>query len=64
MAVNHSLDSMRYAFGPLVGWEPLEHQHVLAKDPMRLGWRCRLLECGFFKPAEEFDGMRVVGGGS
>ena len=62
--VSHSEDSMRYAFGPLMGREPLDHEHVLVKDPTRLGWQCRLLGCGFFKPAEEFDDVPMVGGGS
>ncbi|MFG2970800.1 hypothetical protein ACGFZS_46780 [Streptomyces sp. NPDC048288] len=69
MTVNHSTDAMRYAYGPLLGREPLEHEHILAKDPMWLGWRCQLLGCGFFKPAAEFDGVAVLtgegaGGGS
>ena len=58
--MNHSVDSMRYAYGPLLGTEQLKHAHVLVKDPARLGWRCRLLGCGFFKPAEEFDGIRIL----
>lgn len=57
-----------YAFGPLVGEWAERHQHLLAKDPTRLGWKCEVSGCGFFKPAEEFDGLAVqddrVGGGS
>jgi len=59
--VNHAVD-MKYAFGPLMGRASLDHGHVLAKDPMRLGWRCRLLGCGFFKPAGEFDDVTVLPG--
>jgi hypothetical protein len=62
--VNHDVDSMVYAFGPLLGEWAEQHQHLLVKDPMRLGWKCEVAGCGFFKPAGEFDGMRVVGGGS
>ncbi|MFD8839845.1 hypothetical protein [Streptomyces griseofuscus] len=36
------------------------HQHVLAKDPLRLGWQCLAQGCRFFKPAGEFDGMRTL----
>lgn len=60
--MNRSLDSMRYAYGTLVGEEPLEHAHVLAKDPQRLGWKCEVAGCGFFKPAGEFDGIRLAPG--
>jgi hypothetical protein len=38
------------------------HQHLLAKDPTRLGWKCTAAGCGFFKPAEEFDGIAVLMG--
>jgi len=55
---------MAYAFGPLLGEWAEEHQHLLAKDPTRLGWMCRVEGCGFVKPAEEFDGIALVGGGS
>ncbi|WP_329376062.1 hypothetical protein [Streptomyces sp. NBC_01483] len=37
-----------------------EHLHVLAKDPLRLGWRCGFEGCGFFKPAGEFDGIAIL----
>jgi hypothetical protein len=60
--VNHSLDSMVYAFGPLLGEWAERHQHLLVKDPRRLGWKCEVPGCGFFKPAEEFDGIRLVPG--
>ena len=39
------------------------HQHLLVKDPTRLGWKCAAAGCGFFKLAEEFDGIALVGGG-
>lgn len=58
--MNHSLDSMVYAFGPLLGEWAAEHQHLLAKDPMRLGWRCEVAGCRFFKPAAEFDGIEIL----
>lgn len=57
--MNHSLDSMVYALGPLLG-EWAEHQHLLVKDPMRLGWKCEVMGCRFFKPAKEFDGIRIL----
>ena len=66
--MSHSLDSMVFAFGPLLGEWAEEHQHLLVKDPTRLGWKCEAAGCHFFKPAEEFDGIAVlgerVGGGS
>ena len=58
--MNHSLDSMVYAFGPLLGEWAEPHQHLLVKDPMRLGWKCEIAGCRFFKPAEEFDGIVMV----
>lgn len=62
--MNHAVDSMVFALGPLLGegWAG-EHQHLLVKDPMRLGWKCEVAGCGFFKPAEEFDGIAVTEGG-
>ena len=39
-----------------------EHQHVLVKDPLRLGWRCDVPDCRHFKPAGEFDGIRILPG--
>lgn len=60
--MNHSLDSMVYAFGPLLGEWATEHQHLLVKDPRHLGWMCEVAGCRFFKPAEEFDGIVVLGG--
>lgn len=36
-----------------------DHDRLLLKDPYRLGWSCQLTGCGFFKPAEEFDGLAV-----
>ena len=39
-----------------------EHQHVLVKDPLRLGWRCDVPGCRHFKPAGEFDGIRILPG--
>lgn len=59
--MNHSRDSMVFAFGPLLGETAGAHQHLLVKDPMRLGWKCGVAGCGFFKPAEEFDAIRVQG---
>lgn len=58
--MNHSRDSMAYAFGPLLGEWAEQHQHILVKDPERLGWKCEVEGCGFFKPAEEFDGIAVL----
>lgn len=60
--MNHSLDSMRYAWGPLLGEWAAEHQHLLVKDLMRLGWKCEVSGCRYFKPAEEFDAMRILPG--
>lgn len=39
--------------------QELAHDHLLMKDPRRLGWRCQAEGCGFFKPAHEFDAMQV-----
>ena len=59
--MNHTLDSMVYMYGPLLAARMrLQHHHVLAKDPLWLGWRCQVDGCRFFKPAGEFDGVRVL----
>lgn len=40
------------------------HDHLLVKDTYICGWRCQVDGCRFFKPAEDFDAARWVGGGS
>lgn len=57
--MNHSVDSMVYALGPLLGEWAEAHHHLLVKDPRYLGWKCEVAGCQFFKPAEEFDGITV-----
>lgn len=58
--MNHSVDSVAYLVGALLGEWAAEHQHLLVKDPRRLGWMCEAAGCRFFKPAEEFDGITVL----
>lgn len=61
--MNHSLDSAVFTCGPLLseGEDATGHRHLLVKDPTRLGWKCGVAGCGFFKPAEELDAIRVQG---
>ncbi|MET4670820.1 hypothetical protein [Streptomyces sp. PvR018] len=63
MSGYHHMDSALYAMAQATP-RVADHHHVLVKHPTRFGWSCRLEGCGFFKPAEEFDGLRLVGGGS
>ncbi|WP_145503149.1 hypothetical protein [Streptomyces sp. CFMR 7] len=63
MSSYHHMDSVLYSM-PLAASRTADHQHVLAKHPTRFGWVCQLEGCGLFKPAEEFDDVRLVGGGS
>jgi len=69
--VDHYTDNLQYMSDGLAARQT-EHDHLLTKDPRRLGWRCKVLGCRFFKPAAEFDGLglaervddEVPGGGS
>ncbi|MFM9616846.1 hypothetical protein ACKI14_02650 [Streptomyces turgidiscabies] len=57
--VDHRMDGWLYMMSAVTAMTPL-HDHLLMKDPLRLGWCCRLAGCGFFKPADEFDGITVL----
>lgn len=57
--VDHMRDSWLYMMEAPAGRRH-DHDHLLMKDSRRLGWRCQVEGCGFFKPAQEFDGMRAA----
>jgi len=60
--VDHARDSWIYMMSAVTAMssQELTHDHLLMKDPRRLGWRCQVERCGFFKPAHEFDAMRIA----
>lgn len=58
---DHARDSWLYMM-EAVADRQRDHDHLLVKDPRRLGWMCRVAWCAFFKPAGEFDGIRLVPG--
>ncbi|MCZ4510415.1 hypothetical protein O3Q52_19925 [Streptomyces sp. ActVer] len=53
------MDSWLYMASAVASLQP-KHDHLLAQDPLPLGWRCQVQGCGFFKPAGEFDGLRLL----
>lgn len=59
MMVDHRMDSWLYIVEAVAAMKPA-HDHLLMKDPRRLGWGCRVVGCGFFKSAREFDGIALV----
>lgn len=57
--IDHRMDSWLYMMSAVATLQP-KHDHLLVKDQLRLGWRCQAQGCRFFKPAEEFEGLRVL----
>ncbi|MFD6490659.1 hypothetical protein [Streptomyces sp. NPDC060188] len=57
---DHWMDSYLFMMTAVAATQRPSHSHLLVKDPLRLGWRCRAQECRFFKPAHEFDGIREL----
>lgn len=54
----HRMDSYLYMMSAFAARQS-RHDHLLMKDPRQLAWRCQAEDCGFTKPAHEFDGIRV-----
>lgn len=57
--VDRQRDALRWVLDDLAA-QDRRHDHLLIKDPYQLGWRCDVRGCRFFKPAHEFDVMRVA----
>ncbi|MGW0577752.1 hypothetical protein ACWD25_17660 [Streptomyces sp. NPDC002920] len=57
--VDLRMDSFVYIATAVASLRP-RHNHLLVKDPFRLGWHCEVAGCRFFKPAEEFDRVRTT----
>lgn len=57
--MDHMTDSWLYLVTALAAMEP-PHDHLLRIDPRRLGWRCQVEGCDFFKAACEFNGMQAA----
>ena len=57
--IDHRMDSWLYMMSAVAALQP-KHDHLVVRDPLRLGWRCQAERCQFFKSAEEFDRVRVT----